>query len=76
MPDLTPGMHDNGTIYPTLPAKQPDGEFANWLDPGKQGIWQTCWEFVLTHRLTESEGAAFWTAANLVHEAMTTEAQR
>jgi hypothetical protein len=64
-------MHDHPGIYPTLPGREPDPE--SWrlmVEPSRGTPFETCWEYVLTHQLTQAEGAAFWTAANLVHKAM------
>lgn len=61
------GMHDQPAIYPVLPSRQPDPEsWALMVEPSEGTIWQTCWEYVLSHTLTEAEGAAFWTGANLI----------
>ena len=64
-------MHDNPSIYPHLPRKPMDGEAAEFmLVPVRGTVWQTCWEYVLTHELTEREGSAFWHGATLAFEAM------
>lgn len=65
-------MHDNPGIYPTLPSRELGDDQAWMLESVRGTEWQTCWEFVLTHRLTEAEGAAFWTGANLAMTAATT----
>lgn len=67
-------LHDNPDIWPTLPAL-PEAEIdREWLaripEIHSDDPWATCWEYVLTHRLSDGEGAAFWTGANLVYEAM------
>jgi hypothetical protein len=63
-------VHDNQSIYPHLPSKPMDGEAAEFmLNPVVGTVWQTCWEYVLTHHLSESEGSAFWHGANLAMKA-------
>lgn len=64
-----PRMHDNHAIFPILPGKKPDAAERRIVESAT-APWVECWEFVTTHQLTEREGAAFWTAANLVYEAM------
>ena len=71
---LTAGMHDHPGIYPRLPAREPDAAgravYAAIPALGEEGDrWRTCWEFVLTHELTETEGSAFWHGANLAMRA-------
>lgn len=63
-------MHDDRRLYPLLPSKEmgPDDQWM--LAPVQGTIWQTCWEYVLTHDLTPAEGSAFWHGAGLVHRAM------
>lgn len=64
-------MHDHPGLFPLLPSKPLDPEHADlMLEPVQGTIWQTPWEYVLTHTLTDSEGSAFWHGANLVYEAM------
>lgn len=59
-------MHDNPAIYPTLPPRTAGAaDFEAMVGAVRGTPWQTCWEYVLTHELTEAEGAAFWTGANL-----------
>ena len=61
-------MHDDHRLYPILPSKPLDPEAAAaMIDPVRGTVWQTCWEYVLTHELTEAEGSAFWHGASLVH---------
>jgi hypothetical protein len=62
--DVVAGMHDHPGLYPTLPSREPD-DFARDLLAHDQGEWRTCWEYVLTHRLSDAEGSAFWHGANL-----------
>lgn len=63
-------MHDNPAIYPTLPPRAPDRDsFEAMVGPVRGTPWQTCWEYVMTHDLSESERAAFWTGANLAYQA-------
>lgn len=73
MLDLTPGMHDIPSLYPHLPAKQPediDGGLAGQvITTALDSPWRTCWEYVLTHELTDRERSAFWHGANLVFRA-------
>jgi hypothetical protein len=58
-------MHDNPQIFPTLPPRESD-EHTEWMLEANRGSeWQTCWEFVLTHELTDTERAAFWNGASL-----------
>lgn len=71
-------MHDHRGIHPRLPAL-PESEIdREWLaripEIHEDGPWGTCWEFMLTHRLTDGEGSAFWHGATLVYEAMRGEA--
>lgn len=40
------------------------------LEPVRGTVWQTCWEYMLTHTLTPAEGSAFWHGANLAYRAM------
>jgi len=68
--NLQPGMHDNPNIFPTLPSRETDAQIDDFSAEG--GTFRKCWEYVLTHSLTEGEGAAFWTAANLMYETLTT----
>lgn len=59
---VTAAMHDNPSLWPTLPPREPDP----WmLEATSTDEWRTCWEFVLSHTLTPSEGSAFWHGANL-----------
>lgn len=66
-------MHDHPGIYPTLPSREPDADmWALCVETAEpEDPFKSCWEYLLTRELTEREGAAFWTAANLVHKAMT-----
>ena len=64
-------MHDHPGIFPTLPPRTVDPDlFDAMVGPNVGTPWQTCWEFVMTHRLTDAEGAAFWTGANLIFESL------
>ena len=63
-------MHDNPDLSPHLPSKPFHLDDDYMLAPVMGTIWQTCWEFVLTHEMTPEEGSAFWHGAHLVHEAM------
>lgn len=64
------GLHDHPGIYPTLPPRVMDpATFKALMAPNRGTEWETCWEYVLTHALTDAEGAAFWTGANLAYEA-------
>lgn len=67
-------MHDDPRLFPHLPARrlEPD-EGMSMLEPVRGTVWQTCWEYVLTHELTDTEGSAFWHGASLIHAAMETQ---
>ena len=65
------GLHDHPGLYPTLPGKECDPSVFEAFTSGEDDPWRLCWEFVLTHQLTESEGSAFWHGANLAHKALT-----
>lgn len=59
-------LHDNPSIYPTLPPREM-GEGAREILDGmpSDDPWRKCWEYRLTHEMTEGEGSAFWHGANL-----------
>ena len=69
-------MHDHPGLFPHLPSKPFHLDDDYMLAPVMDTVWQTCWEFVLTHELTEAEGSAFWHGAHLAHEAMKKEVTR
>jgi hypothetical protein len=70
-------MHDLPSLWPQLPSKPIDPDDVRlMLEPSRGSEWETCWEFVLSHQLTPSEGSAFWHGANLVYEAMRQQAER
>lgn len=68
---MSAGMHDHPGVWPTLPGKEVDElTMARRMAPVKGTPWETLWEYRYTHDMTDREGAAFWTAANLMFEAM------
>lgn len=58
-------------IFPVLPPRQLDKNDTWIMDSVRGTEWETCWEYVLTHQLTDTEGAAFWNGARLAMEAAT-----
>ena len=67
-------MHDNRSLWPHLPSKPLDPDDARlMLEPVIGTEWQTCWEYVLTHQLTDREGSAFWHGALLASRAFRTD---
>lgn len=69
---MSAGLHDHPGIFPTLPSCKVDPEMWRLLvEPNELGSpFRTCWEYVVTHELTSTERAAFWTAADLVFKSM------
>lgn len=63
---MTKGLHDHPGIYPTLPGKECDPSVLEAFTSGEDDTWRECWEFVLTHEMTEVERSAFWHGASLV----------
>lgn len=64
------GLHDHPGLYPTLPGMECDPSVFEAFTTGDDDPFRQCWEFMLAHELTESEGSAFWHGANLVYAAM------
>lgn len=57
-------MHDIASIFPQLKSKTLTAESAKILDSYPiESPWRRCWEFVLTHEMTETERSAFWHGA-------------
>jgi hypothetical protein len=68
-------MHDDQNIYPPLPKREPDAGMWERTQQAyadaEHAEWLPCWEFVLTHDLSASEGAAFWNGASLAMRGFT-----
>lgn len=69
MTEITPGMHDDPRMYPLLPGKMPDEHGLALLHTVDDSVWQTCWEYKMTHVMSELEGSAFWHGANIAMKA-------
>lgn len=69
-------LHDNPAIYPTLPGREMDDAARGLLDGmPSDDPWRKCWEYRLSHDMTEREGSAFWHGANLVKRPSVTRAR-
>lgn len=69
-------MHDIPGIQ-KFPSKEPHEVLVTLLvEPSRNTVWETCWEFVVSHEMTDMEQSAFWHGANLIHEAMRDAADR
>lgn len=63
-------MHDLPSIWPLLPGRKLEPGDMAMIEPTRGTIWETCWEYVLTHEMTDTEGSAFWHGAGLMYQAM------
>jgi hypothetical protein len=63
------GLHDHPGIYPTLPGKDLTDSDRALLESSVGTVYQTAWEYRLSHVMTQSEGSAFWHGVHLAREA-------